>query len=62
MEPIDAKEKNTGKKVQNEEVKEFLVHHLSAPKVFEISLFCRINSETPNTSRFISAIFVPPKV
>ena len=58
----DPKDKNTNKKVQNEEVKEFLSPHSNIPKVFETNITCLINPETTVPTKFVSAIFVPPKI
>ena len=58
----DPKDKNTSKKVQNEDVKEFLNSHFILPKVFGTNIVRQINPETPLTSRYIPAIFIPPKI
>ena len=60
--PSDPKDKNTSKKVQNEDVKEFLNSHISIPKVFGSRINYQVNPKTPITTRYLSAIFIPPKI
>jgi len=60
--PNDPKDKNTNKKVQNEDVKEFLNSHISIPKVFSSNIRYQFNPKTPITTRYLSAIFIPPKI
>ena len=58
----DPKDNNTNKKVQNEDVKEFLNSHISIPKVFGSRINYQVNPKTPITTRYLSAIFIPPKI
>lgn len=58
----DTKEKNTNKRVQNDEVKEFLSSHVNTPKVYETGLIFQTFAGTILIPSFIAAIFVPPKV
>jgi len=58
----DPKDKNTSKRVQNEDLKEFLSPELTTSKVFETNITYAINPGTVITVRFVSAIFIPPKV
>jgi len=58
----DPKDKNTNKKVQNEDVREFLSPHITIPKVFGTNIAQRINQKAPLITRSLSAIFVPPKI
>lgn len=53
---------NTNKKVQNEEVNEFLSAHSTILKVFESNVTHAINQETIFSSRTVSAIFIPPQI
>ena len=62
MEPNDSKDSNTNKKVQNEDVKEFLCTSVTGPKLFEANLTHPINAQSIITSSYISAIFIPPQV
>lgn len=57
----DPNDKNSNKKVQNEEVKAFLSPHFSIPNIFETNLTHLIHLESPVIARYVSAIFVPPK-
>ena len=57
----DTKDKNTNKKVQNEDVREFLSAHITIPKVFGTNITLLVNPNTPLTTRSLSAIFIPPK-
>lgn len=58
----DPKDNNTNKKVQNEDVKEFLSPHVTIPKVFGTNTTQLINPKIPLTTRYLSAIFIPPKI
>jgi hypothetical protein len=58
----DSKDNNTTKKVQNEDVKEFLCTPFPSPKVFEANITYWNNPETIFSSRTVSAIFIPPQV
>jgi len=58
----DSKDNNTNKKVQNEDVKEFLYFHVILPNVFGTDITRQVKPETPLTSRYIPSIFIPPKI
>jgi hypothetical protein len=60
-ETSDTEEKSSNKKISNKEVNEFLISHVSIPKLTEISLHQFVNTETIIISQVVSAIFVPPK-
>ena len=57
----DDNEKNSNKKIQNEEVNEFLFTHISIPEIFKKDLTSPINPETAISSTFVSSIFIPPQ-
>ena len=57
----DDKEKNSSKKIQNEDVKEFLSSHFAIPAIFVKDLITPINLETTLSSMFVSSIFIPPQ-
>ncbi len=57
----DDKEKNSSKKIQNEDVKEFLSSHFAIPAIFVQDLIAPINLETTLSSMFVSSIFIPPQ-
>lgn len=58
----DPNDKNSDKKIQNEEVNEFLSPHFTIPKIFETHITPQIRPDIPISMRFISAIFIPPKI
>ena len=62
MDPNDSKDNNTNKKIQNEEVKEFLITNVTNPELFETYLTHLINPQTPVTVSYVSTIFIPPKI
>ena len=62
IEPNNSKDNNTNKKIQNEEVKEFVSTHVANPELFKTYLTLLINPETPVTVSYVSAIFIPPKI
>ena len=53
--------KNSSKKIQNEDVKEFLSSHFAIPALFVQDLIAPINLETTLSSMFVSSIFIPPQ-
>ncbi len=57
----DAKGENSNKKVQNQEVKEFLKAHLAIPKAFELIIDYTIHIDIIKPSNIILAVFVPPE-
>ena len=61
-ETSDANQSNSNKKVQTNDVKEFLSTHTVVPKAIEITLTPLAHLETSITSRYISAIFIPPQL
>jgi hypothetical protein len=58
----DPKDKNTNKKIQNEETKEFLCIPVTIPKIFETGLVLQPFPMTIVSQIFSAAIFVPPKL
>ncbi len=60
-ETSDTEEKSSNKKITNKEVNEFLISHISFPKLTDLSLHQVVNTETIIISKVVSAIFVPPK-
>ena len=56
------KEKDTSKTTQKNEVKEFLPTHGISPRVTELSLPFTPSPEMRIYSRYLSAIFIPPRV
>jgi hypothetical protein len=58
----DSDDRNTNRKVQNKELNEFLISHIALPEIFETNLLHLINFESGIPTRFVSAIFIPPRI
>ena len=58
----DSKDNNTNKKVQNVDVNEFLITYVTNSNIFEANITYSINQKTQFSSRYVSAIFIPPQV
>ena len=50
------------KKVQNKEVKEYLVSHISIPKSFSNKIALNSHSESLKLQNVVLDIFIPPKI
>lgn len=57
----DPLEKDGNKKIQNEDVKEFLYSVVSIPKIFETSITQQLARKSGIGNRYIPAIFIPPR-
>jgi len=58
----DSKDNNTNKKVQNVDVNEFLITSVTNSNIFIANITHSINTKTQFSSRYVSAIFIPPQV
>jgi hypothetical protein len=61
LESNDDKEKNSNKKIQNEEVKEFLSVNTTIPVIYSKNLTTPIQSETTVFQKFVDSVFIPPQ-
>jgi len=58
----DPKDTSSNKKVQYEDVKEFLNPHVTIPQVFETNITHLIYRQRSVLKRYFSTIFIPPKL
>jgi hypothetical protein len=62
VETNDSKGNESNKKVQNEEVKEFLGTQITTHKLFETELTLQVYPEIHFTEKYAPVILIPPKI